>query len=435
MTAEFLQIETPSGSEKVNNPLYQYNFPFDMSAEGRFPSVEGAELLLNLTHTVKHYNQSLQDSDLGGVAMQFAANSYAILQSMYQLFVRNVTWTSFAKYTSESDLDLEGLHGRIHNQLGGTLRLQNGSGLAIGHMTMTQFSAYDPSFWLHHANVDRVTAIWQVLYDDVYLEPTFNEDGTYYQSPNTTDTLETPLAPFHSGVGDRMWNAATARRISTFGYTYPELLETGANESSFKAIVREKINRLYNPNAVSPSNSSKHIITSRNTNIAQVMSNVHANTALRLGVNNLEIQWYLRVRADDERLNKLAIFFFVGEEPLHSVDWPTARNLVGSYVPLFDSGSASNHASTYIDVPCTHTIAAAVDRGILRNILSDAAVPFIESHVRARVIDPETSYTHETVQIAIVSQRMQPRRTFTEFPQYEESEEHGQLRDVEMATL
>lgn len=433
MTEQFLHVNTPSGPEALANPLYQYTFPFDM--DDIFPSDDStSELLLNLTHTVKHYDRNLGLSDLNSVSADFAAKSPVILQGLYRLLVNNssdVTWTSFAKYTLSSANNLEGLHGTIHNLLGGFSTIDNES-VANGHMTLTQFSAFDPSFWLHHANVDRVTAIWQVLHEDKYVEADLNSDGSYYLEPNSVDTRQTPLAPFHSGVNDDMWTATTVRDISTLGYTYPELVETGTNGSSFKAIVLEKINKLYNPNAVSHSNSSKHILKSRNTNIAQVMSNVHADTALRLGVNNLEVQWCLRIRGDAQSLNQLAVFLFVGEEPADSATWSKAKNLVGSYAPLFRYGPVSNDPTALVDIPCTHTIAAAVDRGLLRSILPEAAVPFIVSHIRAKVTGPERIMTRDPVQISIVSQRLQPRKTFTEFPHYEESEEHGELNNIEM---
>ncbi len=41
---------------------------------------------------------------------------------------------------------------QVHNTVGG-----NG-----GHMTYPEVAAFDPIFFLHHANVDRLLALWQV---------------------------------------------------------------------------------------------------------------------------------------------------------------------------------------------------------------------------------------------------------------------------------
>lgn len=52
----------------------------------------------------------------------------------------NKTFTSF-------QTDLEGIHGSVHNAIGGDMA--------------TSHSPADPVFWLHHANVDRLWAKWQ----------------------------------------------------------------------------------------------------------------------------------------------------------------------------------------------------------------------------------------------------------------------------------
>lgn len=41
---------------------------------------------------------------------------------------------------------------------------------APGHMTPPSVAAFDPIFWLHHANVDRQLALHQALYPNTYLE-------------------------------------------------------------------------------------------------------------------------------------------------------------------------------------------------------------------------------------------------------------------------
>lgn len=423
MTQQFIEIKTPSGPRNITNPLYQYAFPSDMDAENLFPSSNGTAILVPLMRTVKHYNESLGDSDFDSVSAELAASSTGRLQTLYRLLVTNNTWATFTK----GDPGLELLHGSIHNTLGGlTIKPKQ----ALGHMTVTEMSAFDPSFWLHHANVDRYTAIWQVLHDDAFVESTLNEVGSYYQPRNTTDTQDTPLAPFHSGNMNSMWTAATSRNISGFGYTYPELANSMMNQSRFKASVLERINQLYNPDPIISTNSSKHALSVRNTNIAHLMSNIHVDTALYLGVNNLEMQWYLRVRSEDQMaLSRLAIFFFVGEAPLDNTEWSRAQNLVGSYTPLVTSGPIQN-ALDHIDIPCTHTIAAAVDRGILRSMQPEAALPFFKSHVTGRIMDP---HSHDSsVRVSIVSQSIQPRRTLMESPQYGHLEEHDQLHNIEM---
>lgn len=49
------------------------------------------------------------------------------------------------------DSNIEVLHNAVHNAAGGKR----------SHLSTTEFAAFDPVFWLHHANLDRVFAFWQ----------------------------------------------------------------------------------------------------------------------------------------------------------------------------------------------------------------------------------------------------------------------------------
>ena len=54
--------------------------------------------------------------------------------------------------------NIENVHNNIHIKF------------APGHMTPTSVAAFDPIFWLHHANVDRQLALHQALYPNTYIE-------------------------------------------------------------------------------------------------------------------------------------------------------------------------------------------------------------------------------------------------------------------------
>jgi tyrosinase len=46
-------------------------------------------------------------------------------------------------------------------------------------MTYLDYSAFDPVFWLHHTNMDRIFALWQVLHPNKYVEPVKAITQTY----------------------------------------------------------------------------------------------------------------------------------------------------------------------------------------------------------------------------------------------------------------
>jgi tyrosinase len=61
---------------------------------------------------------------------------------------------------------LENIHNLMHNFSGGANPLPNGQP-PFGDMTNNGTTAYDPIFWSHHANVDRVWRLWQEKHPNV----------------------------------------------------------------------------------------------------------------------------------------------------------------------------------------------------------------------------------------------------------------------------
>ena len=104
-----------------------------------------------------------QDAQLGPV---FDNNRVSFQDRLYNLFT---FYSNFSQFGNEawmhsggvSNADsLESIHDAIHGILGSN-----------GHMTYLDYSAFDPSFWLHHAMIDRCFALWQAIYPDSYVEP------------------------------------------------------------------------------------------------------------------------------------------------------------------------------------------------------------------------------------------------------------------------
>ena len=69
----------------------------------------------------------------------------------------NHTWTDI--HPNQGELtSLESIHDSVHVDVGG-----------IGHMGDPAVAAFDPIFWFHHCQVDRVLALWQAVYPDTYV--------------------------------------------------------------------------------------------------------------------------------------------------------------------------------------------------------------------------------------------------------------------------
>ena len=145
-------------------------------------------------------------------------------------------------------LSLEGIHNNIHESVGG-----------LGHMAVVPVAAFDPIFWLHHANVDRLYAIWQALYPDKWFNPDAafmsqrTDTGTWTNPVGLYDTPQTALTPFHTDANGTYWNSDKQRDWLKLGYSYPELqpwqpkynVNGKFNQAAYQKDIRAQIDRLY----------------------------------------------------------------------------------------------------------------------------------------------------------------------------------------------
>ncbi|KZS88975.1 Di-copper centre-containing protein [Sistotremastrum niveocremeum HHB9708] len=151
---------------------------------------------------------------------------------------------------SRSHLSLESIHNNVHVYIGGGGNRDQSHG--PGHMSETAVSAFDPIFWFHHCNVDRLLAIWQTLYPDRWI-PDPNTKGDHDDKALTS---ESPLSPFHVNKQNKSFTSNTVRDWTAFGYTYPELphgLSNGENgadsQDQYISGIRAQITALYGPSS------------------------------------------------------------------------------------------------------------------------------------------------------------------------------------------
>ncbi|KAH7125927.1 hypothetical protein EDB81DRAFT_698386 [Dactylonectria macrodidyma] len=169
----------------------------------------------------------------------------------------NTTWGEFAstKWVDEGNantttgyLSLEYIHNNVHNFTGGQ-DLNNG----LGQMSDVPVAAFDPVFWLHHTQIDRLLAIWQSLYWDLWWDK--KEPGTGNVKDDTPDE---PLQPFHDkNNGDPLadvWTANKCRDWTNLNYQYDDLMALSQtallpdgtlDEAKFKSDLQVYINRMY----------------------------------------------------------------------------------------------------------------------------------------------------------------------------------------------
>ncbi|KAK6503211.1 hypothetical protein TWF481_008241 [Arthrobotrys musiformis] len=198
-------VTRPDGSGNpvtatITNPLFAYNF-LSSTSVAPFGTPWNTRL-----STRRYPDGSWND------------RSYLASSSMQSGFTSRVTNTYNAFLSTTYNLfsnRVEGVHDSIHGAVGGG-----------GQMSYVAYSAFDPIFWLHHCNVDRLMAMFQATSPSLFVTPA-SAVGTFARPvpPNTIDDASTDLFPFRRADGS--WYKSShlhpANTIWGMRYGYPEV--------------------------------------------------------------------------------------------------------------------------------------------------------------------------------------------------------------------
>lgn len=148
-----IKIYGPDGNiTSFHNPFAAYKFPHPNLFDG--PSATSRDTRANENLT---------------------ANSRQFKPWVHELFntppPQNDPWGQISNSAWENvDMDqghlssFESIHDHIHDFVGGTMR----------DITV---AAFDPIFWLHHCNVDRIFALWCAAFPDIYVPTEKTSEG------------------------------------------------------------------------------------------------------------------------------------------------------------------------------------------------------------------------------------------------------------------
>ncbi|CZT01674.1 related to monophenol monooxygenase precursor (tyrosinase precursor) [Rhynchosporium agropyri] len=302
-------ITTGAGLKNVRNPLYRYNFhTFPLNAT-YFPTdsrKEGDAWLAKYPYTVRGApNQLNSPSDPRAVDNALLASN--LKSGTYYALVKPTSFNEFGTIASPGT-SLEYIHNSVHGAIG----------LAGGHMSILAYSAFDPVFWLHHVNVDRLFALYQAINPDQYLTPQKEQYGTFTLMPNSVDTELTLLQPFAPTGAGPYFTSKSVRQTSSFGYTYPEIQDWSQSPEQLKANVSAAINQLYRPSG-----------TNVNPRFGELESRTQAQ-------KKKAIEWSVGIKVSKFDLGgeRFIIRVFLDTVPKDPKDWMAASSCVGSF-PVF----------------------------------------------------------------------------------------------------
>jgi tyrosinase len=263
--------------------------------------------------------------------------------------------------------------------------------------------------------VDRIFALWQGLYPDSYVEPARQWTPTFWYENGTVldadsgklqDSVEihfnqnTDLEPFYSDPSGNFWTANSARKVETFGYTYPEL-QTG-DASSLKSA----INTLYGPNTINF--------------FAKARKFKRGTTADSDRVYRLIFQ------APKGRLpSTYTIFFFLGNPASENPsNWLTDKNLMGSqaFLQAAAPGNGLHPVTVTGVVPLNAVLEQWMGGGRLPSLGLDDVLALLSGNMNFRVqLCDGTEASIELLpelKVGLASIQIIPPNSIDEFPTY-----------------
>ncbi|OTB03798.1 hypothetical protein M426DRAFT_12300 [Hypoxylon sp. CI-4A] len=258
--AKALGVKLEGQVGQIDNPLYNFKFPSGIESEykihgkdttQRYEPTNGGELspderneilIESLTPFTRDVNSRVPVEGNLTERVTYILQSYDSFRAM-----THNKWDPDREADNRGRLlgfgSIEDIHNTLHN-------LSGGSNGYMGHMTNPAIASFDPIFWLHHCNIDRLFAIWQGLHDvpgatDPYVSRQVSVEGTYITEANTYEDVKTPLAPFYKD-STNFWDSEGVRTTKTFGYAYPETQDwLYNNDAKYRESIVENLKKIY----------------------------------------------------------------------------------------------------------------------------------------------------------------------------------------------
>ncbi|KAG1751810.1 common central domain of tyrosinase-domain-containing protein [Suillus lakei] len=265
-----VEIMTAGGKKQaVDNPLSFFSYvdgiPSDFSDETILTGQVAYFSKWKRTYRYADSTPNPEDSRIDLLQETFKAGAKDLRRRVAHLFTFNddedsaIAWDDFSNHTAESkrDIDfvnrgsLEGVHDTVHTLLGGN-----------GHMHDPDYAGFDPIFFFHHSNVDRLLALWEWCYTEYWMGSGYEHDGesypwtqargTYAQVYNEQLLPDGPLQPFRTGQGD-YWTSSQARFLHEEAYpkyySFPEFqgikVDQAATSADERAAARKRVQAYY----------------------------------------------------------------------------------------------------------------------------------------------------------------------------------------------
>ncbi|KAF1923578.1 tyrosinase [Didymella exigua CBS 183.55] len=211
-------VTKPSGRVTIPNPLYSYSWGSSL------PSEIGGGPWSNWPNTLRRPVANPTRSNNNEMNARFNAMRVSLRDRVFALFASKQAWGSASTSqigvrtdSSGSGIDsFESIHDSVHNTAGG----ETG-----GHMYYLDISSFDPIFWLHHTNIDRLLAMYQLIVPNTYVaNGNINHNMAQWNQGEAKNSY-TPLKPFTKNSAGDYFTSQDVKETRVLGYYYPETSE------------------------------------------------------------------------------------------------------------------------------------------------------------------------------------------------------------------
>jgi len=374
----------------VPNPLYQYTFhPIDGSFTNPYN---------HWKTTIRHPNppnSPNSTTNVPGLINYLKSIQGDVRSSTYNLLKLVHTWPAFSNHTpgdgGSSSNSLEAIHDEIHVHVG-------------GHMGNSAVAGFDPIFFLHHANVDRMLSLWAALNPGIWVTPGPAEGGTWTIAGNATIDSHTDLSPFWN-TQTGFWVSSGTTTTAALRYTYPEfnhlnLGDPGAVQRAIATYVNQHYGRsgpalsLFAQQPTPGDAAAPAAVSAVKLAAEEVQHPIvggHSNPAEREGEGpNVVHDWTARIHFKKFELGEsFAVLLFLGEVPDDASQWRTSPSFVGSHVAFVNSAADQcancRDQADVVSEGFVHLNSTIADRSGLSSYEPNVVIPYLRDNLHWRI--------------------------------------------------
>ena len=225
-------VTKPQGTVTIPNPLYSYSWGNSLPSEmGGGPWNSWPNTLRRPVSNPTRSNNNEMNARFNSLRVSLRDRVFALFSSKQPWGAASTSAIGVRTQLSGSGVDsFESVHDVVHNTAGG----ETG-----GHMYYLDISSFDPIFWLHHTNIDRLLAMYQLIVPNSFTANGKIGRGMAQWNVGEDKNSYTPLKPFTKNNRGDYYTSQDVRETRVLGYHYPE-----TSERSYSQVARA-VSQLY----------------------------------------------------------------------------------------------------------------------------------------------------------------------------------------------